>query len=68
MTVVRPERDTQGRKGHMKKFMRNIIVTVLLLACSGCCPVFVPVEGGDRGGERRGHDHHDQGDRGGHRD
>jgi hypothetical protein len=52
----------------MKKIMRNIIVTGLLLACSGCCPVFVPVEGGDRGGERGGHDHHDQGDRGGHRD
>ena len=52
----------------MKGVRRIIIVTVLLLACSGCFPVFVPGEGGDRGGERGGHDRHDQGDRGGHRD
>ena len=54
----------------MKKSMRHIIVTILLLACSGCFPIFVPEGGGERGGherhdegDRRGHDHHDEGDR-----
>ena len=52
----------------MKKILQYIIVTILLLACSGCFPVFVPGEGGGRGGgERGGHEHHDQGERGGHR-
>ena len=44
----------------MKKNIRYIIVTVLLLACSGCFPVFVPVEEGGRGGGE--HEHHDRGE------
>lgn len=57
-----------GKEGHMKKSIRYIIITVLLLACSGCFPLFVPVDGGGRGGGGGGHEHRDEGGRGGHRD
>jgi hypothetical protein len=48
----------------MKRNIRYLVVAVLLLACSGCFPVFVP-EGGHEEG-RGGHEHHDQGEHGGH--
>jgi len=50
----------------MKKSIQLIIITILLLACSGCFPVLVPADGErERGGG--GHDRHDQGERGGRR-
>lgn len=56
-----------GEEDHMKKRIQYIIVTMLLLACSGCFPVFVPVGGEGRhgGGE---HEHHDHDEHGGHDD
>ena len=45
----------------MKKSVQYIIVTVLLVACSGCFPVFVPGGGGKHGG------HHDEGRHNGRR-
>jgi hypothetical protein len=50
----------------MKKSIRYIIVTVLLLACSGCFPIFVPTEEGGHGGGEHEHEHHEQGEHGGH--
>jgi len=49
----------------MKKSIQYIIVAVLLAACSGCFPVFVPA-GGERGGGRHG-GHHDEGRHNGRR-
>jgi hypothetical protein len=57
------ERDI-GKERQMKKNIQYIIVTILLLACSGCFPVFVPTEGGGHGGGE--HEHHEQGEHGGH--
>ena len=50
----------------MKKNIQYLIVAVLLLACSGCFPIFVPVEEGGHGGGGGEHEHHDQGGHEGH--
>lgn len=49
----------------MKKNIQYLIVAILLLACSGCFPVFIPEEGGHGGGGGE-HEHHDQGGHEGH--
>ena len=45
----------------MTKTMRLLIIGVLLLAFSGCFPIFVPGPGGGHGG----HEGHGGGERGG---
>lgn len=51
----------------MKHIIRNTIIAVLLLSCSGCFPYFG--REGRRGDHRHGgQEHHDQGGHGSHRD